>query len=302
MKTSRTKTTGLAVLLAASATVATPAFAAGRDANRATKGTELYAAHVAAGEGLGAIETRDGSTLYIESTSLLAGGAALAGTFTAANGEGVVLTGARSELQPGDLVVAVRGGAHVATLSVETVDARTGQVSLRAANESSAAAEDLNFADGTAAVIEFVPSQTTVRAGRSVRVDVFVSGAEGLRAYQVTPRVSAGDSGEVTFASGRIDEGRSDYVFAGRQTISAFDVEGWRFGSIMYEGGVRADERSYVGSFELTTSPEASGTYLIGANIDAATFLKDLHSAAIDFRVRFGAVEVGSSKNDTSIR
>lgn len=299
MNAKKMKTTGLAVLLAASATIATPSFAAGRDADRGAKGTNLYAAYESAGEGLTAIETRDGETLYIGSTSLLASGATFAGTFTAEGSDGVVLSGTRSELQPGDLVVAVRGGGHVATLSVETVDARTGQVTLRGA---SAGTTDLNLADSAAAVIEFVPVQTSVRAGRSVRVDVFVAGVENLRAYQITPQVSASDSVELGFASGRIDENRADYVFAGRQTIAAFDTEGWRFGSIMYEGGVRADERAYVGSFELTTSPDASGSYLIGANVDASTFLADLNSAAIDYRVAFGTVNVSAPKADTSIR
>lgn len=299
MNAKKMKTTGFAVLLAASATIAAPAFAAERTADRGAKGTDLFAAYESAGEGLTAIETRDGETLYVGSTSLIAGGATFAGTFRAEGSDGVVLSGTRSELHPGDLVVAVRGGAHVATLSVETVDSRTGQVTLRGSN---AGATDLSLADGTAAVIEFVPAQASVRAGRSVRVDVYVSGAENLRAYQVAPRVLTADSGELGFASGRIDESRADYVFAGRQTIAAFDTEGWRFGSIMYEGGVRADERAYVGSFELTTSPDASGTYLIGANVDASTFLADLNSAAIDYRVAFGTVQVNAAKADTSNR
>jgi hypothetical protein len=148
-------------------------------------------------------------------------------------------------------------------------------------------------------LITVAASRQTLMPGESTTVDVFVRGVDNLRVYQVALSIEGGASGGLTVDDPRINRDRADYVFGTLQKLDAVDQIGGRIGGLLMEGGVDATEPLYLGSYTLTASPDASGTFRVNLRTDD-TELRDSASMAI----RYGSgpdakIMVGASPRAT---
>jgi hypothetical protein len=145
------------------------------------------------------------------------------------------------------------------------------------------------------AVVSMVPSAASVAPGGSVNVDVFVDRVSDLRSYQMMLAISGGTNGGITVSDLQIDNARREYVFGTQQKFDAVDLQGGRLGGVLMSGGVAVTSPAYLGSFTLTASPDASGTF--SANVDQAgqnSLLWSSQNTAIAFNAPTLSVNVGS--------
>ncbi|MCH7704384.1 MAG: hypothetical protein IIB61_04660, partial [Planctomycetes bacterium] len=130
--------------------------------------------------------------------------------------------------------------------------------------------------------IELVPSAKEIGVGDTVEVDVYIDGAVDLRAVQVALSVSGGDRGSLVLIEIIVDDGRSDFVFAGMDALTGIDTPGSRMGVAPVFGSVSPTASSYVGTFIFTAEPGSTGTFRIELREDTTTFLRDSMSQAIE--------------------
>ncbi|MCH7705353.1 MAG: hypothetical protein IIB61_09580 [Planctomycetes bacterium] len=134
----------------------------------------------------------------------------------------------------------------------------------------------------------------SIRPGELLEVDVYVDQANDLRGYQVSldidleparfaDREFAGGVHEEMFVIEEVfvDAGRDDYVFAGRDDLSAVDLAGGRLGAALLAGGVAIDAPAYLGTFVIRIAPGADLVFpdgvapSVGIHLGAGTFLRD---------------------------
>jgi hypothetical protein len=132
------------------------------------------------------------------------------------------------------------------------------------------------------------PVISLVPAGQSpdglYLVDVFVQGATNLRTYQIGVVVTGGTSGELVRDELQIETARPDFVFGGRQAISAADQVGGRLGGVLVDGGVNRPAASYLGTYSFHPSPDAAGTFQVSIDTGPKSFLADAGNAMVEFR------------------
>jgi hypothetical protein len=147
--------------------------------------------------------------------------------------------------------------------------------------------------------ITVAASRQTLMPGQSTTLDVFISGVPNLRVYQVALSVAGGSSGSLTVSSPRIERDRTDYVFGSLQKLDAVDEVGNRIGGLLMDGGVDATDPLYLGSYTVTASPDASGTFRINLRTDD-TEIRDSASMEIRYGAGPGAkITVGASPRTT---
>ncbi len=130
-----------------------------------------------------------------------------------------------------------------------------------AASGSSPSAAVETIVPGPAATISLVAHDKSARPGGTIRIDAFVSGAAGLRAYEVGLTATVGRGKDVSVSKMIIDDARTDFVFAGGLAISAFDNNRSRLGSVSNAGPVDVPHREqhYIGTFFLVIPTKAAG-------------------------------------------
>ena len=129
--------------------------------------------------------------------------------------------------------------------------------------------------DPNMATITVVPSQTVIMPGDVVTADVFVSGAPDVRSYQVKLAIRGGTQGTLVQEEMYLDAQRSDYIFAALDTLSGLDHPGGRIGAVLVDGGVSADEPSYLGTYRLRATENAAGAFEIHAtSADGASSIR----------------------------
>lgn len=111
------------------------------------------------------------------------------------------------------------------------------------------------------------PRQRAVHAGHHVQVDVFVSGAASLMAYELGVAVRPGRSGSSRLVSAAIDTDRRDYIFSGMNCLPLTDSTIGRIGGVLLEGSVDtvSTNRAYLGTLTFATSPNARGVFNFAA-------------------------------------
>lgn len=93
-------------------------------------------------------------------------------------------------------------------------------------------------------------------------IDVYVSGAANVAAYEVALGVSAADAalagtfdsaghGQLVVEELFVDSQRADFLFGAVESISAADKAGSRLGGVVLGEAVDATEARYLGTFVL---------------------------------------------------
>ncbi len=136
----------------------------------------------------------------------------------------------------------------------------------------------------TGPAMTVVPAKRTLSPGESTTLDIFLSGVADLRTFQVALTITGGTSGNLTVEDLSVDTGRLDYVFNECYQLEAVDRTIGRIGALLFAGGVDATDVSYLGSYTVRASADASGVFHIGVRKDGQSHLSD----AADKPIKFG--------------
>jgi hypothetical protein len=154
-------------------------------------------------------------------------------------------------------------------------------------------------ADQTSAVATMAvkPVQTNVQPGGTLSVDVFISGAVNVAAYQVQVAVTGGDKGKFTLESMTIDRQRQDFALynSGAEMLDVQDKNtGW-IGLVRVSGGTDMVKPAYVATFTFKASDDAAGTFKVQIPVDNQdSFILDTAGLQIQHKVADAAqVSVG---------
>ncbi len=132
--------------------------------------------------------------------------------------------------------------------------------------------------------IILVPSTKSVAPGQMITVEVFAANVPDLRVFQVALDIAGGKSGQLSVSDLRIDASRSDFVFADQKKIDAVDKSGGRLGAMLIEGSVGVPTPAYLGTFTLSASNDAAGSFTVSVRVaDNSSFMKDGSNQGIDF-------------------
>jgi hypothetical protein len=183
--------------------------------------------------------------------------------------------------------LAILSGKRLEAAGRVSFDAATGVATVSGLPEAQARRlADLVGRVATASpgpAIAVVPKARVLEPGDSTTLDVYVSGVADLRTYQVTLTITGGSSGDVTIEDLSIDTGRSDFVFFDRYQIEAVDRTIGRIGALLFAGGADATDASYVGTYTVLASDEASGVFHIGLGSVGQSFLSNAANEAVEF-------------------
>lgn len=139
-------------------------------------------------------------------------------------------------------------------------------------------------AAGTPAVISLVPRVRSAAPGGAVRVDVFVSGAPTLRAYQVAADVR-GATGGMSVEAITFESNRADYAFASGEPRSAVDLTNGRAANALLQGWGDCSSRRYLCTLTLRASVDASGAFTIGLKTGGESVLMGADRVPASFSV-----------------
>lgn len=198
----------------------------------------------------------------------------LASGLTAGMGSGVDLMAIYLEGELASVVPAQVAG-DVVTLDVSAAPASLGRkfAAIRPA--------DL-VPEGPA--IYLLTREGTARPGELINVDVFLSKATDLRAYQVALDAFIGQT-PASLAGLEVDNTREDYVFAGVQAVHAVDPSKGRLTSAMYQGGINVNAPAYLGTFTYRLPAQAAGTVQVRIRSDRTTLLRNSAGRPIGYQI-----------------
>ncbi len=145
------------------------------------------------------------------------------------------------------------------------------------------------------AVVTLSTRSASVTPGDAVTVDVFVSGVDQLRTFQVSVEATGGTSGSLDRVEASVDRERADYVFATIQAIDAADQLHGRVGATTMGGSVNAQDKRYLGTFTFMASRDASGTFGFTVR-PLLSFLSDAIAQDLAYRTTANAVQVATGK------
>jgi len=132
--------------------------------------------------------------------------------------------------------------------------------------------------------IKLVPSSSAIAPGGTVTVDVFATNFADLRVYQITLDIQGGRAGQLAVSDLKIDSGRKDFIFAGKNKIDAVDLMGGRLGALLFDSSVNVVKPAYLGTFILSSSNDAAGAFTVDVRIDDnSSFVKDGGNQGVPF-------------------
>ncbi len=124
---------------------------------------------------------------------------------------------------------------------------------------------------GTAPVqIKIVPETRTAQPGDTVKFNVYASGANSVRGYEIWGVVDGLRRGSASVTASI--ENRRDGLMSGIETVSAINQSSNRIVVASISGSVSADRTAYLGTFTVTISDDAVGTL----TVDLATGAEQL--------------------------
>lgn len=191
--------------------------------------------------------------------------------------------------------IAVISGGQIVAVGTFSLDTSASTLTLSDLSSLEAdQVKDLISLTPVGATISLVATQSRVFPGRTVSVDIFVSGMVNLRTFQVALDVVGGTAGTLTIEDMQIDRDRDDYVFGTLPKVDAADVSGHRVGGLLMSGRVNATERSYLGTATLVPSADAAGTFQVTVKGgDRSTLLWTSEDMPVKFRTESASISVG---------
>ncbi len=135
---------------------------------------------------------------------------------------------------------------------------------------------------GPMAGLMLVPRVRSAAPGGVVRVDVFLSGAPTLRAYQLAFASSGGSSGRMNVETISIDSQRPDYAFAGLAAQSAVSTTGGKLANATMSAWANCSASRYLCTLTLRATADSNGTFVVKLGDSPATLLLDAGGAVLN--------------------
>ena len=110
-------------------------------------------------------------------------------------------------------------------------------------------------------------------AGSRVTVDVYVEGADDVRAYEVRVQPVGGRRSGLAFESADVRSDRKDYIFKDPGGYHAVDPIGGRIVGILLDGSVSSSRHAYLGSFTFHAARHTRGVFSFAVQIGRDTWL-----------------------------
>ncbi len=115
-----------------------------------------------------------------------------------------------------------------------------------------------------ASIIRLVPTETEIRPGGLVTVNVFAERFVDLRGFEIKV-IAAGHRGSLDLVNVDVELDRKDFAFRGQTAFTVVDESGGRFAGIILEDGVASTKPRYLGSFTYKASRDARGSFEFSA-------------------------------------
>jgi len=142
--------------------------------------------------------------------------------------------------------------------------------------------------------VTVVPRQQAANAGEVISFDVYVSNVGDLRTYQIAMDVVGGREGSLIRVPGQIEANRADFIFGTAQNVNAVDDTSGRLGGVRFDGGVKVEQASYVGTFNYQVPEGASGQFVAKVRMGEDSFLADTNNQTMPFSASGAAVTIGT--------
>ena len=143
--------------------------------------------------------------------------------------------------------------------------------------------------------ITLTASSDSIVPGGEVTIEAYLHSVPNLRTYQITLATSGGTSGRIAGTNLWIDSERADFVFGTEPKLDAVDQFGGRLGGVLMSGSVDATRTSYLGSFTLRASDDASGTFTIDVKTGGrSSIVWTSENKPVNFGTRAATVSVGA--------
>jgi hypothetical protein len=127
-----------------------------------------------------------------------------------------------------------------------------------------------------------IPRESAVAPGAVALVDVFLTGVQELRAYQVALDM-VGSTGRLDLEEMTIDGERTDYVFYAQPAVNASDMKLGRVVNAMFSGGVPIRSSAYLATFRLRASDDAKGRFELRVRSNSDTLLRDASGSPVNY-------------------
>ena len=233
-------------------------------------GIQFFKATTTQTPGYRSVDLDGGSTLFVAPRIAFSDRAVHAATVITSRGEALQLTltdEARAQLADADQLAIYMNKQFFASASIASLS-DAGQITITGLSSRQLdrlsqllKRKDVIMAGGT---VTIVPRQTSVHPGDLLTVDMFLTGATGVRAYQVMLDTAGGDSGSISRDLMILDANRQDYIFFGTdEIIKGEDQVNGRVGAVKIYGAVNIDQSVYLGSETFLVSDDASGSFQI---------------------------------------
>lgn len=173
---------------------------------------------------------------------------------------------------------------------------------VRGSLAATAAAALATFGSGSTAMaaprVFLLPEVSSLSAGESVEIEVFIENVTDLRLYEIVVEVAGGSSGSLDLTSLEIHETRGDFVFERFSSLVCLtDSDNKRITCSPLSGGcvTVTTPPAYLGTYTFTPSPNMSGSFHINIANEPTSFLIDCDGDPITpFSVAHSAVHDGT--------
>lgn len=258
------------VLVVASSWVATAQAEERTQRKSKVKGIQFFKASATEASGYQSVNLDDGSTLFVSRRPAFANNAATVSTSNTTRGSTLILSlsdEARAQLTDTDQLAIYNNDQFIASTTISNIT-DDGRISITGLSTQQISMitkmMQRNKAILSGAIISVVSRLSTARAGDLITVDMYLSGAKSVRAFQVMLEVAGGDSGTISRDQMIIDINREDFIFSGvAEIIKGEDQVRGRIGGVKIYGPAELDVNKtvYLGSQTFNVSDDASGTF-----------------------------------------
>ena len=152
-----------------------------------------------------------------------------------------------------------------------------------------------------AASFTLVTSDRSVAAGGEFSVDVYVSGATGLRGYEVSLAATGGRRGSLELVDVAIRSERSDFALNGSASVVTDDLTRGRVAAALYQGEtVDSGDNAYLGTFTFRASDDAAGAFDLSIETGGTSLVDAIHRDIPSTPDASTAIRVGSDRSQRS--
>lgn len=267
-----------------------------RGTNAKVSGLQFFKASTTQTGNYRSVNLKDGSTLYVAQVQAFSDRAVRVATSSGDTLQLTLTDQAKAQLSDSSRLAIYMNNRFFGSASVSQIS-DDGQITIsglstRQLSQITQVIQRRKEVVMSGGVITVVPRQFTARAGDQITVDMFLTGAQGIRAYQVKLDITGGNAGTLNRNLMILDADRQDFIFAGtEEIIKGEDQVNGRIGAVKIYGTVDADQRVYLGSEIFDVSNDAHGTFQVNVRM-VDSLITDQSGKSLNFRVEGATINI----------